>query len=276
MEGFSTGRLFGLLIVVLLTSALCRPDLCAAEKSAPGAGSWILVSLAPSGCSNGCRNVYSVVQQLSGNPNGVVIHFSRLTPELVAETRPEFIILGPQGTPWCRYASNESVGLQNFFWTVPLLAEEMNIPILGICGGHQALALAFGGKVGPIRGGEFDCLPYSRERQGGVIPLNVTSDDPIFQGISEELKILQSHYDEVKVLPPGFRVLAADKVCPVQIMRHPTRPVYGIQGHPERFGKDRPDGGILIRNFLEIARTHNETTRPLALQSLPALISVRR
>jgi len=104
----------------------------------------------------------------------------------------------------------------------------------------------------------------------------MTSDDPIFQGVSEELKILQSHYDEVKVLPPGFRVLAADKVCRVQIMRHSTRPVYGIQGHPERFGKDRPGGGILIRNFLKIARTHNETKRPLALQSLPTLLSVHR
>jgi hypothetical protein len=124
----------------------------------------------------------------------------------------------------------------------------MNIPILGICGGHQALALAFGGKVGPIRAGEDDCMPYTRERQGGVVPLTLTTTDPIFRGIDGKLRILESHFDEVKVLPPGFVLLASDKLSPNQVMRHPTKPVYGVQGHPESstvLGLRR----ILIRNF---------------------------
>jgi len=56
-------------------------------------------------------------------------------------------------------------------------------------------------------------------------------------------------------------LLASEKVSRYQIIRHPTRPVYGIQGHPERFRGNQPAGGILIRNFLTIASAHNETLK---------------
>jgi len=228
-------------------------------------GPWIMVSLARDIWSIGGKRAFSVIKEMSGNPNGINIHFSKMTPELIADLQPAFIILSPQGTPWCRYSGGSGIALQNFLWMLPTLAEEQNIPILGICGGHQALALSFGGKVGPIRAGEDDCLPYSRERQSGLIALKVTAADPLFGGVDSELRIRQSHYDEVKVLPKGFVVLASDRLCEIQIMRHGTRPVYGIQGHPEYFSGNHPDGGILLRNFLHIARSHNKTVR----QALP-------
>jgi GMP synthase (glutamine-hydrolysing) len=235
------------------------------EKDRP----WIMVSLARGVWSIGGRRAFSVIKEMSGNPNGINIHFSRMTPELIADLQPAFIILSPQGTPWCRYSGESGIALQNFLWMLPLLAEEQNIPILGICGGHQALALSFGGKVGPIRAGEDDCLPYSRDRQSGVVSLKVNTSDPLFSGVDSDLRIVQSHYDEVKVLPKGFVVLASDRLCRIQIMRHGARPVYGIQGHPECFSGNRPDGGILIRNFLHIARAHNKTVRQFHLRIPP-------
>lgn len=189
------------------------------------------------------------------------MHFKDVTLDLLEELSPAFIVLSPQGTPWCRYTGRTGIALQNFLWMIPVIAEDLNIPILGICGGHQALALAYGGRVGPIRAGALDCMPYNRERQGGVIKLTQTNPDPIFVGLEEKVNMVESHYDEVKTLPPGFILLASDKLSPNQIIRHPNRPVYGIQGHPEHFLSNRPDGGILIRNFLKIAETHNETFR---------------
>jgi GMP synthase (glutamine-hydrolysing) len=236
---------------------------------------WLMVSLCTDGCSSGCRNVYSVITTLSGNRRGKIVHFSEVTPEFITETQPEFVVLGPQGTPWCRYAGPKGVALQNFLWLLPVMAEEMNIPILGICGGHQALALAFGGKVGPIRAGEFDCLPYSRDRQSGVVQLTLMASDPLFQGAVGQVRMTESHYDEVKVLPPGFVLLAYEKMSPNQIIRHHKLPVYGIQGHPERFFSTRPDGGILLRNFLGIARCHNREFRSAQL-SAPVLLTSRR
>ena len=221
---------------------------------------WLMVTMGSSPHSGG-GHVFSVLKQLSGNPKGKVVHFSQVSYELIVEMQPAFIVLGPQGTPWCRYTGETGIALQNFLWILPSVAEEMNIPILGICGGHQALALAFGGKVGPIRADEDDCMPYSHDRQGGVVALELKAPDPIFSGIDKSLRIVESHYDEVKVLPPGFVLLASEKVSRNQIIRHPTKPVYGIQGHPEHFYSGRPDGGLLIRNFLSIARTYNQMLR---------------
>jgi GMP synthase (glutamine-hydrolysing) len=277
-------RLYFYSTVVVMTTAVifgttlcgnqtgeCRED---SETAAPGP--WVMVNLSPRGFSSGCKNVYSIVKSFYRDQKGIIVPFSRLTTDFVAETQPAFIILGPQGTPWCRYSGGDGVALQNFLWLLPLLVEEMNIPILGICGGHQALALAFGGKVGPIRAGAQDCLPYSRDRLRGVLPLDRVAPDPIFRGIGGTLQMAASHYDEVKVLPPGFVLLASGKLSPVQIMRHPTRPVYGIQGHPEKFWSSRPGGGVLIRNFLNIARIHNRTVRGFSATPAPELISSRR
>ena len=95
----------------------------------------------------------------------------------------------------------------------------------------------------------------------------------VFNLIDGTIRIVASHYDEVKVLPPGFRVLASDQLCPVQIMRHATLPVYGIQGHPERFGKERPEGGALLLNFLKIALMHNQAVRSAAEASEPQVFA---
>jgi GMP synthase (glutamine-hydrolysing) len=282
MKVFHRTRVCWYVLVVTLMTLLFAVDVSAKEPSgAPSAKTplsysrpWLMIGLSPDGCSRGCRHVFSVVKELSGNPNGLIVHFSKVTPEWLAEIQPAFIILSPQGTPWCRYTGEMGVSLQNFLWTLPMAAEEMNIPILGICGGHQALALAFGGKVGPIRAGEDDCMPYSRERQGGVVPLTLTTSDPIFRGIDGKLRVVESHFDEVKVLPPGFVLLASDKLSPNQIMRHPTKPVYGIQGHPECSYGSRAEGRIFIRNFLEIAAANNQIMRSAYTTLVPKFLSL--
>jgi GMP synthase (glutamine-hydrolysing) len=258
---FLSTLVLGLVGILLVTSPFAADTNDHQAKTRfEAAQPWLMVTMGASPHSGG-GHVFSVLKQLSGSPNGKIVHFSQVTYELIVETQPAFIVLGPQGTPWCRYTGETGIALQNFLWMLPSVAEELNIPILGICGGHQALALAFGGKVGPIRADEDDCMPYTHDRQGGVVALNLKAPDPIFSGIEGSLRILESHYDEVKVLPPGFVLLASEKVSRNQIIRHPTRPVYGVQGHPERFYSGRPDGGVLIRNFLTIARTHNQMLR---------------
>ena len=80
-------------------------------------------------------------------------------------------------------------------------------------------------------------------------------------GMGPSLNLVENHYDEVKRLPPGFLCLAKNKLCPYQIIRHPSKPAYGVQAHTEYYLQSRPDGGILLRNFLHIARTHNRIAR---------------
>lgn len=259
------GRWRGFIILLAVLLPVCWAKVSFAEQGRnfrdSGAKPWLMISLNPEGHSRGARNVQSVIENITGEKRWVSMHFKDVTLEKLEQLAPDFIVLSPQGTPWCRYTGKTGVALQNFLWMLPTIAEDLNIPILGICGGHQALALAFGGRVGPIRAGYLDCMPYNKERQGGVIKLTQMNPDPIFMGLEGDVSMVESHYDEVKILPPGFVLLASDKLSPNQIIRHPSRPVYGIQGHPEHFLSSRPDGGILIRNFLEIAQIHNETTR---------------
>lgn len=220
-----------------------------------------MVGLSLEGCSGGCRRLRSVISEMSGNSNVVTLDFRTATFQTILDLDPEFIVLSPQGTPWCRYTGSTGVALQNFLWLIPQIAEEIDVPILGICGGHQAIALAFGGKVGPIRAGIDDCMPYSRDKQSGLTQLSQDTHDPIFVGLDDKIRILESHYDEVKELPPGFVLLATERTSRNQIIRHPYKPIYGIQGHPETFVGSRPDGGALIRNFIHIAKTYNANVR---------------
>jgi GMP synthase (glutamine-hydrolysing) len=269
---FVRSALVAISVVAILATGLSEIGIAtAADKVKKEDRPWLMVGLSTDGCSRGCNRVFSVIKELSGNPNGMIMHFSKVTREVLAEMQPEFILLSPQGTPWCRYSGELGVALQNFLWMLPVAAEEMNIPMLGICGGHQALALAFGGRVGPVRAVDDDCMPYTHDRQGGVVPLTLTQSDPIFDGVNGTIRIVESHFDEVKVLPPGFILLASEKVSPNQIMRHPSKPVYGIQGHPES-SYSRLDGGVLLKNFLKIASVHNKTVR--GLDGTPRLISL--
>ena len=180
----------------------------------------------------------------------------------MAKLKPEFLALSPNGIPWCRYKGKNGEDLQNFLKALKTIVENMNIPVIGICGGHQALALAFGGKVGPIRGGEDDCLPYGHNpTERGRHDVYVQQQDPLFVGMGPSLNLVQNHYDEVKKLPAGFVNLAANELCAYQIMKHPEKPAYGVQAHTEYFLPKRPDGGLLLRNFLKIVRVHNSLTR---------------
>src|SRR5271157_5907417 len=98
-------------IMIALALSLVGTGVSAEEERDEGvtgteasARPWVLVSMGPTGCSGGCWNVFSTIKRLSGNPLGRIIHFSQLTPELIDEIQPAFIVLGPQGTPWCRYS----------------------------------------------------------------------------------------------------------------------------------------------------------------------------
>lgn len=235
---------------------------------------WVVVNLFTGRSSKQAVRVRDTLAGLEAGGRGIVLPFSAVTVENMERIRPAFLALSPNGIPWCRYKGRNGVAMANFLKALRFVVEEMQVPVIGICGGHQALALAFNGKVGPIRGGEDDCLPYGdNPTERGRQYVTVVEDDPIFLGMGKRLNMVQNHYDEVKRLPRGFLCLAANKTCPYQIIRHPRLPAYGVQAHCEYYFASRPDGGHLLRNFLNIARTHNRLVR-MAAESPPPRRSV--
>ena len=120
---------------------------------------------------------------------------------------------------------------------------EIDLPILGIWLGHQAIALAYGGHV------------HSGKKGGyAEVEIEVLEEDDILQGLGPKTTVWASHADEVVVMPEGFIHLARSDVCEIEAMRHPTKPIYGVQWHPEVSHTEK--GEELLTNFLEICEQY--------------------
>lgn len=123
------------------------------------------------------------------------------------------------------------------------------LPVLGICGGHQLLAMAHGGSCAPMAGGESERGPVVVRRAG---------DDPMLAGLPESFLVWEDHWWEVVRLPPTFKLILAGDRCRVQGMRHVSRPLYGVQFHPELPSGEGDWGRRLLQNFfrLAVSETH--------------------
>ena len=111
-----------------------------------------------------------------------------------------------------------------------------NQPVLGICYGHQLLAHHLGGQVQKGERGEY-----------GIAHLSVTCQDALWNGVTRS-QIWMSHRDTVKVLPPGFRIIAATETSDIAAMSHPGRKLFGLQFHPEVVHTHA--GTRILENFL--------------------------
>ena len=119
------------------------------------------------------------------------------------------------------------------------------IPILGVCLGHQAIGEAYGGRVvraprGVMHG------KTSRVRHDGT---------GLFEGIPSPLEVMRYHslVVESASLPTALQVTATAVDDPTEIhaMRHKTHPVWGVQFHPESILTQHGKG--ILRNFLALA-----------------------
>jgi GMP synthase (glutamine-hydrolysing) len=116
---------------------------------------------------------------------------------------------------------------------------ELNVPVLGICYGHQLIADALGGKVKRGKIQEF-----------GKSVVTLTQKNGIFYNFAEKSVAWMSHGDEVTDLPGGFELLGTTDDCPVAIMGDFNRNIFGVQFHPEVTHTEQ--GMVLLKNFIEL------------------------
>ena len=114
---------------------------------------------------------------------------------------------------------------------------DLDIPVLGICYGMQLACEVLGSKVSSAAAREY-----------GRADCYVTQQDPLFADMPSAAPVWMSHGDQVQNVGPGFIALARTGTCPVAAVRHESRPIYGIQFHPEV--THTPHGTTLLRNFL--------------------------
>jgi len=116
--------------------------------------------------------------------------------------------------------------------------DDVAIPVLGICLGHQNIGRFFGAPI--IK---------DLEAEEGVQELHILQEDPLFEKLPPTPHIITSHRGSVS-LPDGFIQLASTATCVNQVMKHPTKDIYGVQFHPEL----SPAGIQLLGNFVNLAR----------------------
>src|SRR5262245_8126473 len=114
---------------------------------------------------------------------------------------------------------------------------DLGIPVLGICYGMQLACQALGGEVKP-----------AVSREYGRAHCRIQEANGLFAGVPEETIVWMSHGDQVQTVNGEFVPLAATDTCPVAAVRHRSRPVFGLQFHPEV--SHTPYGSRILRNFL--------------------------
>ena len=149
-----------------------------------------------------------------------------LTVERVKELKPKGIILS--GGPSSVYDANAPKCDPAIF--------DLGIPVFGLCYGLQLMCAAMGGEV-----------IGAEHREFGRATLHVQDTTGLFADYPAESTVWMSHGDQVTTAG-GFIPLASTGTCPVAAVKHPTKPIYGVQFHPEV--SHTPQGGVLISNFL--------------------------
>ena len=178
---------------------------------------------------------FNLVQMLGHLGADVMVRRNdQLSVEEIAALRPDRIVISPGPcTP-----ADAGVSID----TVRQLGSE--IPILGVCLGHQAIGEAYGGRVVRAR----------RLMHGKASPV-AHSGTGIFAGLPAPVSMMRYHS---LVLEPGSLPDALEVVAwtdepgweeEIQAVRHREHPVWGVQFHPESVGSDH--GERLLKNFLE-------------------------
>lgn len=113
----------------------------------------------------------------------------------------------------------------------------LGIPVMGICYGMQLMCHTLGGIVESCKTSEF-----------GVTKATLKPSFGIFDGISENTKVLMSHSDRVAKAPDGFTVIGHTAKCPICAVADEKRKLYGVQFHPEV--ELTAEGQKILANYL--------------------------
>lgn len=176
---------------------------------------------------------YNLVQ-LAGsiNPDIKVIRNDEMTVEEIKALKPSHIILSPGPG----YPKDAGICEQ------VVMELKSEIPILGVCLGHQGICEAFGAKVTLAK----------RLMHGKQSNIHVANGSLIFNGLAPVIKAARYHSLIAKkdTLPDELLVIAEDDDGEVMAVQHRIYPVYGLQFHPESILT--PMGDTIMKNFLKL------------------------
>lgn len=173
-------------------------------------------------------NLYQLVGEI--DPDLCVIRNDALKVEDLKKRQPDHIILSPgPGRP-------EQAGIT--MEAVTALGRE--IPMLGVCLGHQAICAAFGADI-----------TYARDlMHGKQSDVRLAADCPLFRDCPEIAPVARYHSlaADADTIPDCLRITARTLDGEIMAVQHREYPIYGVQFHPESILT--PSGKTMLRNFI--------------------------
>ncbi len=114
--------------------------------------------------------------------------------------------------------------------------KKTNIPVLGICFGHQLIGLTFQAYASRCK----------EDRDWQLI--EIAEKSILFNNLPIEVEMMEDHCETISV-PPNFKLIASSDLCINEAMQHIKLPLFGVQFHPEVSGKN---GYIVLENFIQL------------------------
>lgn len=174
-------------------------------------------------------NLYQLLGSLYDNVR--MVRNDELSANAIKDLNPKLLVISPgPGKPQDAGVCVEAIKLC-----------AGTIPIFGVCLGHQAITLAFGGEVS-----------YAKSIMHGKSSLiSIHKEDTLFKGLPSQIQVARYH-SLVSVrdsLPACLEVLASSDDGEIMALAHKTYPIYGVQFHPESVLT--PYGKTILSNLLE-------------------------
>jgi len=157
--------------------------------------------------------------------------------ENLAKINPKGIIFS--GGPSSVYDSGAPIPDKKIF--------QLNVPILGICYGHQIIVNNFGGKI------------KRANKEYGSSVLTIDSNSDILNGIGDSVRAWMSHGDEAENVPEGFEIIGHTENSRSAAIANKQKTVFGIQYHPEVVHTEK--GTEILKNFvLKVCNANQDWT----------------
>lgn len=181
-------------------------------------------------------NVKQYVEDISGKRVHIVRN-DRITIKDIKKLDPSGIILSPGP----KHPADSNICLD-------ILKSIPDIPVLGICLGHQAVGYSCSGLINRL----------STPVHGKVSNVNIIKKEKLFQNIPEKFSVMRYHslYISENNFPEELEILAKTDDGIIMAIKHKTKEIYGVQFHPESYFTDY--GKEIIKNFLSISYNQEE------------------
>ena len=172
-------------------------------------------------------NIKTMLNQLT-NDEIAVYRNDKITLDEIKRLSPNAIILSPGP----KHPKDSGICLEIF-------KARLNVPVLGICLGHQALGLCFGAKIQRLKE-----VAHATSSQ-----ISLIAQSELFREFPKDFSVMRYHSLEVVDLPRELEALAYTKDKVLMAMRHKDLPYFGVQFHPESYFSEY--GLKIFENFLK-------------------------